>query len=325
SNTVLGYQALNNNTQGDSNTAVGHMALQANTNNKNSAFGASALNSNTVGYNNVAVGYAALVSNISGYGNTAIGYQAMSSTQGSGYYNVAIGNIALLSNTSGNDNVAVGGSSLWGNTTGNNNTAVGYGALQNANGQNNVAIGTGALQDVTNGSNNVAIGSGAGTATSPVDIQGQSNLIVLGNSSTTDMYVSGNIRTTDGDVFARGVQLTSDVRDKTAFSPVSLGLDFILKLKPTAYQFKQSRKDIAPVKNGKVHYGFLAQDILALEGPQPVIINNQNPDHLMFEEVSLVAVLVNALQEMNRQNQELQNKIEKLNARLVRLEAKEGK
>ena len=60
--------------------------------------------------------------------------------------------------------------------------------------------------------------------------------------------------------------------------------------------------------NGPLRYGFLAQDVLALEGDAPVIIDNEDPDKLKITDQNLIAVLVNAIQE--------------LQARLVALEAK---
>ena len=44
------------------------------------------------------------------------------------------------------------------------------------------------------------------------------------------------------------------------------------KLEPVSFQFKKSREDDTPT--GTMHYGFKAQDILALEGDNNVIIDN---------------------------------------------------
>src|ERR1043166_2784860 len=67
SNTVLGDDALLNNTSGFSNTATGARALTSNTTGtSNSAIGSGALSSNIDGYQNVAVGAAALSTNSSG-------------------------------------------------------------------------------------------------------------------------------------------------------------------------------------------------------------------------------------------------------------------
>ena len=82
---------------------------------------------------------------------------------------------------------------------------------------------------------------------------------------------------------------------KTNISDVSLGLGFIKALNPIAFQFKTSRDDATP--SGSIRYGFSAQDMLALEGDNPVIINNDEPNNLKYNESSLIPVIVNAIQE----------------------------
>ena len=74
-----------------------------------------------------------------------------------------------------------------------------------------------------------------------------------------------------------------------------------------SYNFKKSREDNTP--HGNKRYGFLAQDILALEGQDNVIIDNENADHLKYQGEALVPVLVKAIQEQ-------QAIIESLKARL---------
>jgi hypothetical protein len=53
------------------------------------------------------------------------------------------------------------------------------------------------------------------------------------------------------------------------------------------------------VKHGDKKYGFLAQDILALEGSDPVIINNQDKDSLKYIGSHLIPILVNAIKELS--------------------------
>ena len=54
------------------------------------------------------------------------------------------------------------------------------------------------------------------------------------------------------------------------FKSVPHGLDFVNQLEPVAFKFKKDRDTEIPT--GDVRYGFKAQDILALEGDNPVII-----------------------------------------------------
>jgi hypothetical protein len=89
--------------------------------------------------------------------------------------------------------------------------------------------------------------------------------------------------------------VVSDARDKTDFAPVPHGLDFVTKLKPTAYRFKESRD--ATEGHGPLRYGFKAQDILELEGDNPVVIDAGTPEKLYFNDQNLLAILAKAIQE----------------------------
>ena len=88
----------------------------------------------------------------------------------------------------------------------------------------------------------------------------------------------------------------SDARDKTDFAPVPHGLDFVSKLQPTAYRYKETREAVEG--HGPVRYGFKAQDVLALEGDAPVIVDAEDLNKLRFNDQSLIAVLVNAIKEL---------------------------
>ena len=156
-NTVLGDDALLNNT-GPNNTAVGFDALFSNTTgHENTAVGSRALSNNTTGQLNTAVGEGTLTNDSSGLFNTAIGGAALFSNQ-TGSANVAVGTFALFNNTS-SFNTAIGDFALSQNTTGFDNTATGREALEsNTTGGSNTADGVGALILNRTGSNNTATG-----------------------------------------------------------------------------------------------------------------------------------------------------------------------
>src|SRR5437016_5992921 len=88
-NTVLGDEALVNNTSGVFNTAIGSGALTF----------------NTTGFDNTGTGANALTSNTTGYANTAIGEGALHMNT-TGNYNTAVA--ALGANTTGTANTGVG-------------------------------------------------------------------------------------------------------------------------------------------------------------------------------------------------------------------------
>jgi hypothetical protein len=227
-----------------------------------------------------------------------MGYEALCANT-TGCENVAVGFTALKANTTGNDNTASGLQALLCNTTGSNNTASGVNALlANTTGVNNTATGVNALFSNTTGCNNIGVGANAGrTGGSPagiVNITTESNRIVMGNDAHTCAQIK--IAWT----------ATSDCRDKTCFKEVPHGLDFVRALKPTEYQFKTGGRD-SIYTDGKRRYGFLAQDVLPLEGENPVIISADDPDKLQYTEAHLIPVLVKAIQELTARVEALEN------------------
>ena len=183
-NTAVGYRALTTNTSGQAVTAVGSDALRDNsTGSRNTAVGYGTLANNNTGENNSAVGQTALGSNTTGTNNSALGYDALG-TNTSGAYNTALGKDALNKNTTASNNTAVGYQALYTNTsTGSENTAVGTQALySNTDAYYNVAVGYRALYADTTGNQNAAVGFQAG-----VGITTASGVVAIGVTSATTL------------------------------------------------------------------------------------------------------------------------------------------
>jgi hypothetical protein len=301
-NTALGYTALYSNSTGDNNTAIGSSALYSSTGYHNTAVGSSALY-NCTGSNNTGIGYRALYSNISG-DNVASGYQAMYYTttghsnaatgrealyyNTTGRYNTASGFRAIFSNTTGEGNTASGRQAMYSNTTGGSNTASGREAMySNTTGQYNLASGRQALYSNTTGSGNTALNplNSAATYAPVFDPTVENNRFCMGSTGVTNAYIQV------------AWTVVSDARDKIDFAPVPHGLDFVSKLQTTAYRYKANRDDTEG--HGPVRYGFKAQEVLALEGDTPVIVDAEDLEKLRFNDQSMIAVLVNALKELN--------------------------
>jgi len=319
SNVALGTEALYNNTAGGNNIASGLQALYSNTTGGgNVASGTAALRFNTTGANNVASGFQSLYANTTGSSNVASGREALrfnttgANNTASGFkslyanttasYNVASGHQSLYANTTGASNVASGFQSLYNNTTGSSNVASGYNSLyNNTTGFNNVASGRDALYNNTTGRGNTAINprNNAGTYLPVFDPTTENNRFCMGSTGVTNAYIQV------------AWTVVSDKRDKTDISPVPHGLDFVKALKPTAFRYKANRDDVEG--HGPLRYGFLAQDVLELEGENPVIVDNETPEKLRITDQSLIAVLVNAIQEQ-------QATITALTARITALE-----
>jgi hypothetical protein len=218
-----------------------------------------------------------------------------SNTTGSG---TAVGKDALTANTTGLNNCAFGVLALAKNIDGNNNSAIGNLALyNNTSGEFNTAVGIGALVNNSSGSGNTSINpTNSSGAVNPVfDTSTENNRISMGSTGVTNAYVKV------------AWTVTSDVRDKTNFTPVPHGLAFVQQLQPTAYQYKEDRE--TDVATGCVRYGFKAQEVLALEGDNAVIIDNDDLNHLRINSDSLIPVLVNAIKELTARLEALEGKL----------------
>ena len=323
-NTAIGHSAIKNNYSGERNVAIGNEAM---------VNGVSASNTVAIGY--TAFGGAAGASNI------AIGNETLTKNTNFGEHNIAVGENSLTYNLDGGHNIAVGHYALHHNTIGINNIAVGafamgqlreslgYGELPSGyTGCNNLAIGNGALgykktgggntaigheslKNLKDGYGNIGIGESSPHATSPerhvthapvFNVIDESNRIVMGHTSITNAYIQV------------AWTVVSDARDKTNFSAIPHGLDFVNQLKPTAYQFRTERS--SEVTNGGVRYGFKAQDIAAIE-PEAVIVDTTDPEKFYYNESNLVPVLVKALQELTTKNDALEERLTALERRMM--------
>ena len=272
-NTACGTDA-DNSDSGYNNAAFGYHALNSNTGGDNTAGGAYALDRNTTGLQNTAGGKAALYSNTTGSDNTATGYGALySNTEGGN--NTAIGDEALYGNTTGGDNTALGDEAGYGNTTGEANTFLGFMARPNGGDWRN------------------------GTALGYDAVLTASNSIVLGDTKISKIYAK-----------VTSITAISDRRlkkDIAALDP-SLGLDFIEKLQPVSYRFKNGDET--------QRYGFIAQDLEAalpaklhdtVEASQPehglALVERQNDADRTYRVAygELTAPMVKAIQEQQQE------------------------
>jgi len=359
-NTAVGQGALYANTTGVSNTGVGVSALGSNTTgNYSVAVGQSALLTSSTGSYNTAVGYGALELNTTASYNTAVGYQALYANT-TGAENSALGQVSLSANTTGGYNTAVGRRALQDNTTASYNTAVGWRALQNATtgggntaigrdalssnttGYENSAVGIDSLLFCTTGIQNVAIGYVAGR-----DISTGSNNIALGYNALRSGSPGGVVTTGSNIVGIGGdaissfncqVSLTvaSDERDKTDFTALDIGLDFVKRLLPYTYKWDKrsnygdryaddydlnAQTPDGTHKEDWLDIGFKAQDVEALEVEQGyrkedktnlLITMTEDGKQYGMRYEKFVPVLVKAIQELSAKNDELEARLSAL-------------
>jgi len=250
------------------NTAVGIDALSSNTTgNFNTANGYAALDANTIGVRNVAIGAATLQSNTSGDSNTAIGYAALNANT---IYdnNIAIGDIALFNSNDGSDNIAIGNSSLFYLQAGSHNTV----------------IGDHALFYNTEGSFNVGIGDSVGSSTLEI-----SNEVNIYNGSVTARFQGA----------ASAWTFVSDARDKNNIQDLTLGLDFVIALKPRKFNWNLRNSE---VDKGKPAAGFIAQEVLetikTFNASYTNLIDANDPNQYTFAQANMIPMLVKAIQEL---------------------------
>jgi len=375
-NTAIGRNALNLNTTAAANTAIGFAALEANTTGaSNVAVGFQALDANTTASNNTAVGVNSLGANTTGAQNTAVG-QGAGQTNTTGVSNSALGREALKANTTGDNNTATGQRALFNNTTADNNTAVGHSALNaNTTGANNTAVGALAGDATDDGAGNTAIGYAAlsancgdgntgvglsaGTAITGADntclganaglaITSGGNNLVLGHDAARSGSPGGNQTSGSNRVFIGDENIAdafiqvdwtvaSDQRDKTDFTALDLGLDFVKALAPVTYKWDKRSKygdktadgyDLASQSPDGTHkedwldIGFKAQEVEALEiaagynkSSKTNLVSSHTDDgkQIGLQYSKFVPILVKAIQEQNAL-------IESLTARITTLE-----
>ena len=271
------------------------------------------------GTNNTAIGISTLLQFENGSFLTAIGSGAMAYFK-SGNANTAIGNAALLglgaSAKAHSNNTAVGDASQLKIDTGNGNSSFGaFSLINNTTGSQNTAVGNGALVDNVSYNNTSGLGYNAAVT--------GNNQVQLGNSSAT--------------TFAYGaVQDRSDLRDKADVRDTTLGLDFILALRPVDFRWDM-REDYRPEstydhsgapipskplaeitrdgskKRSRYHHGLIAQEVRELLQSQGIDFGGYQDhavkggdDVLSLGYIELIGPLIKAVQELSARIEKLE-------------------
>jgi hypothetical protein len=308
SNTAFGFNALVNNTTGSENTAIGISALSA----------------NTTGYANTSVGRRAGLGNTTGFNNVFLGQDAgLSNTIGS--TNVAVGMFALRNSSSGNGNAAVGFQSLQNTTTGIENVAIGRSALlNNTTGASNTVVGSNSGGGLISGNNNTIIGSAISSL--PAGLTGHA---IIGNGTKRHFvgFDDGNVflgagtsiptntgeklkvdnGTTQGTYTTAGWAHSSDARLKDNVQPIGNPMELISKLNGVYYNWKTN-------KEAGRQLGFIAQDVKNVV-PEVVVGKEgelEKGETLGMVYQNLVPVLVEAMKELKKENNELKERLDRL-------------
>lgn len=247
-------------------------------------------------------------------GNTFLGVRSGNTApEGSGFqksFNTGVGELALQSLALGGSNTAVGYSSLRYNTDGVFNTAVGHEALVNCStGQANTTIGAYAGDNITTGINNIVIGYAAQSSSGTV-----SNQITLGNNQITSLRCN-----------VTSISSLSDARDKKNIKDLSLGLNFLMKVKPRQFNWDKREWYETGINDGSKMSevptaGFIAQELdeaqTDAEAEWLNLVLKDNPERLEATMGNLFPVVVKAVQDLKTETDKEISMLKSENAQL---------
>jgi hypothetical protein len=312
-NNFFGCYAGHSNSTGSYNNFFGHLAGRNNISGRyNNFFGRSAGRCNTTGCNNNFFGRYAGYFNTTGCNNNFFGCSAgLCNTTGS--LNNFFGFYAGRCNSTGCNNNFFGREVGSCSTTGFDNNFFGrYAGRLNITGSFNNFFGHYAGHSNTSGCNNILIGcrTGQNATCGLACITTESNRIILGNCAHTCAQIQV------------AWTVVSDERDKCIFGSVPHGRGFLQKINPVKFAFKDRTTGCLTDPEGKLRYGFSAQNLLVQEGDDPVIVSTENQDKLQVTSDYLIPVLVNAINELSREVDNIINENKTLKDRILNLEQK---
>lgn len=264
---AIGYNALAHGWNTSFNVAVGSSALRDGVSATNDvAIGHRSMELNQTGYQNVAIGAQALASNVHSHSNTAIGYRAAYSLSGSD-------STPATAQAAARQNIAIGAFAMENVANAVNNVAVGNAAFKALNGvTQSTAVGVIAGELLATGGNNTFVGYSAGRLNQDgTNGTARTNATCVGYNAR----VSGDNQVQLGDPFTTvyvwgTVQNRSDLRDKADVVDTSLGLDFVMGLRPVEGRWdlradypSAASKD-GSKKRRRLHQWFIAQEVKEL-------------------------------------------------------------
>jgi len=168
-------------------------------------------------------------------------------------------------------------------------------------------LGLSAGSNVTTGSNLTLIGYNAqptsGSAT---------NQITLGDANVTSLRCA-----------VTTITALSDARDKKNIQELSLGLDFISKLKPRQFNWDKREWYENNISDGSKMQksptaGFIAQELdeaqTAANAEWLNLVLKDNPEKFEATPGNLLPIMVKAIQELGTENKELKKRLSELEA-----------
>ena len=273
-----------------------------------------------------------------GTDNVFVGESAGAGNSLTGDYNVIIGSLAAQNKTDGDLNTIIGWHAGFAGTVNHiANTLIGAQAGENLLGTTlqaklNTFVGEKAGQNTTTGDNNVFIGNQVGLANTDGDqnvLIGNLSNVVGGNLQNAiaigyqaSVNASNKIRLGNAAITVIEGQVPytnpSDRRLKTNINDIGLGIDFIKKLRPVTYQMK--------IGDGRQHWGFIAQEIEDLVGTDNSVltIGEDSTRSLGLRYTDFIAPIVKAMQEQQKEIEDLKAQLKEKNEKVDVLESSVG-
>ncbi len=347
-NSFVGYQAGAANTTGSNNSFFGSGAGSASTGGNNSFFGTGAGGFNTTGDSNSFFGSGAGSANSTGGQNSFFGWLAGTSNT-AGTSNSFFGKSAGFNNSTGSGNSFFGLQAGVVNATGSFNTIIGFAADVGVNNLSNAtAIGANAVVSQSNSlvlGNNVNVGIGTTAPEQKLHVVGNEILSTGANSgfkfrdrgstSFADdwvWYSMGNVArlfrvgpgdlltiTTAGIVTINGLSTegvtplcrnpsnqistcSSSIRYKQNIHAFQAGLSLIQKLRPVSFNWRA---------NNLADLGLVAEEVAKVEPLLTTANDKGEIEGVKYDRVGVV--LVNAVQEQQRQIEAQQKQLDEQN------------
>jgi trimeric autotransporter adhesin len=223
---------------------------------------------------------------------------------------LTLGGVRFL-HARGTSNTFVGGGAGNFSLSGANNTAVGYIAGNRSDGGTGYTGGAITYVPTSTGSWNTFLGEGTGAT---ADVSNCTAVGVDAYCDSTDQVRLGNffVSSIGGKV---GWSALSDLRAKKDVRDLSLGLEFVMGLRPVEYRLKYG--------NERVDMGFVAQDVEELlgDGYNVVDVGGDAERTLSLRYADLIAPLVKAVQEQQRALAESKEELASLRALVEDLRA----
>ena len=324
------------------------------------AIGIDALQNVDEGTNNIGIGQKTLYNTTSGWHNIALGYEALKNNT-TGTYNIALGYGAGNASTSPSYNTAVGAYTLYNNQTGGQNTALGYNACQYVTGSNKTCIGANSGPAINSdwakdNTERIFIGSKSKYNNAPAvlevhNLDAKSRFRNYGNKSdnATSVVINGNLIVkgrivTNPEVFAKNkvydycaLTITEGSGNDYAYyrycGPEAENiLNVIASDRRLKYVGKDNNDGLAKIKQLKVfnyvykkdttktpHVGVIAQD---LQKVFPNAVQKGKDGFLTIRMEDMFYAVINAIKELDAKYQAQEKRINDLEKRIEKLEAK---